>query len=243
VPDARTSLGEVMLDKFRTGKAYSLTEAAHLAETTPATVRRWLMGYEVTGHRMTPVFGSKKEAQPGEPILVSFLELIEIVVVAGFRRGANTGKEISLERLRRAHAFARSEFGLPYPFASLDLREAGGHVMHKFDLQNPDGPRLALDLHGQWELPGMVRLTLENFDFDRDLRHRDPFALRWFPRGRGIPIVVDPHVGAGRPTILGRGVTLGTIQQRWKHGESITALADDYETDASLIEKALQYAA
>src|SRR5439155_17515888 len=131
------------------------------------------------------------------------------------RQGIQGSQVVTLERLRRAHTFARRKFKLPYPFASLNLRETGGHILHEFDEQNPDGPRLALDLNGQWELPGLVRRELEHLDFDWDGRIQDPLAVRWFPKGRAIPIVVDPHIAADGPTIQGGGVTVGTIQLRW----------------------------
>src|SRR3972149_3647087 len=98
--------GPVSLDKFRTGKAYTVPQAARLAHSSSATVRRWLKGYEVPGHRMTPVFGRKIEAPEAGPLLVSFLELVEIVVVARFRQGADGHHRVPLERLRQAHDFA-----------------------------------------------------------------------------------------------------------------------------------------
>ena len=222
---------------------YTILEAAQLAGTTHATVRKWLTGYSVPGHAMAPVFDKNREGQRGEPILVSFLELVEIVVVAGFRHGSSSAHSISLERLRRAHEYAKREFALPYPFASLPLREAGGHVLHAFDVETPGGPRLALDLGGQWELPGMVRTELERLDFDKNQAVVDPYPVRWFPKGRDVQIVVDPHLAAGRPTIFGRGITVDTIRRRWLHGEPILSIANDYELEPEIVEKALQYAA
>src|SRR3712207_2622998 len=75
------------MDRFRLGKAYSVGQSAELARTTPATVRRWLMGYSVPGHRMLPVFGGQRRGSG--PLVVSFLELAEIVVVARFRQATD----------------------------------------------------------------------------------------------------------------------------------------------------------
>ena len=235
--------GFVTPDSFRTGKAYTVEQAAQLAGTTPATVRRWLLGYEAPGHRMAPVFGDRARQQVGDILLVSFLELIEIVVISGFRRGTGGGHPVSLERLRKAHEFARDCFKLPFPFASLKLSESGGHVMHEFDERYPDRARLALDIGGQWELPWPVRTDLEHVDFDRSAGRRDPFALRWFPKGREIPIVVDPRIAAGRPTIYRRGITLETITLRWRHGEPIKDIAQDYELEPDFVEEVLRLAA
>ena len=225
------------LDFFRTGKAYSISQAARLAKTTPASVRRWLMGYEAPGHQMQPVFGHKERAgQPG-PLSVSFLELVEIVVVANFRRGSPIHGPIKLQRLRAAHEYARQRFELAYPFASLSLKRLGGHVLHEFDLTQPGGSALALDLGGQWALPGMVRTALEQLDFEEE------FAIRWFPLGRGARILVDPRIGAGRPTVAGTGVTADVIRGRFDAGESIQDIADDFELTPIDVEEALRFAA
>ena len=220
-------------DVLRYGKAYTVGQAARLAGVAPATVRRWLKGYEAPGRQMAPVFGAggSPDGAPG----VSFLQLIEIVVVAQFRRGK---RPVQLDRLRRAHAFARERFGLPYPFASLSLREFGGHVLHEFDEADPHGPALALDIGGQWAMPGVVSSLLECVDFSAV----DHQAERWFPAGRDAPIVLDPRIGAGRLTVLGTGVTIDTIYQRFMAGESIEQLADDYDLSAATIQEAIRYA-
>lgn len=224
-------------DVYRAGKAYTVGQAAHLAGTTAATVRRWLLGYEAPGHRMQPVFGNEGGAVGKGPLTVSFLQLIELSVVARFR--AATSGKVSLDRLRRAHEYARGELRLAYPFATLQLFESGGHILHQFEEQNPGPGVLALDLKGQWVLPGIVREEREQLDFGES----DPFAVRWFPRGREVPIVVDPRIAGGRPTIEHSGVTIDTIQRRWRARESIKLIAQDYELRPEVVEEALQYAA
>lgn len=185
-----------MIDNFRTGKAYTVTQAARLAGTSPQNIGRWLRGYAAAGHQMAPVFGPRS---PDAPRTISFLELAEIIVVAKFRQRDPRGKRrISLDRLRKAHGFARREFGLEYPFASRNLKLEGGHVLHDFDLHHPDKELIALDMNGQWVLPFPVQRELESFDFDPD----DHLARRWYPQGRDGRIIVDPHIAAGRPPLL-----------------------------------------
>ena len=227
------------IDRFRTGKAYTVAEAAKLAKTTPATVRRWLQGYEAVGHRMTPVFGERVRAADGEILMLSFLELAEVIVAARFRQGDH-GPPIPLKRIREAHDYARKAFHLPCPFATLRLRQEGVDIMRVFD-ENYPGPRLlALNRGGQWALPLRVQAELEHFDFEET---GDRLALRWYPMGKNVPIVVDPHIAAGRPTIHGRNITVATVFQRFEHGETINAIAEDYEIDQRLIEEAIRFAA
>ena len=211
--------GSDRVDLFRYGKAYTVGQAARLTGVAPATVRRWLTAYE----------------SPDDGAGVSFLQLIEIVVVGQFRRGK---RPVQLDRLRRAHASTRALFGTPYPFASLDLREVGGRVLHEFDEVDEHGSALALDLGGQWVIPGCVSKMLERVDFS----HADRLAERWFPAGREIPIVLDPRIGAGRLTVHGTGVTIDTIYGRFQAGDSIEFLAEDYDLDSAAIQEAIRYA-
>jgi uncharacterized protein (DUF433 family) len=226
------------LDIYLVGKAYTVHEAAKLAGTTDATVRRWLQGYDQPGHRMAPVFDTARTANEAQPLMVSFIELIEIVVVARFRKGSSANRPLSLERLRMARTHAREALGVAYPFASLKLLRFGGHVLHEFEVDLGETGLLALDLGGQWVLPGLVREEMQhNIDFD------DLFAQRWFPRGRDAKLVVDPRIAAGRMTVVGFGVTVDTLQARWRHGEPIESLARDYGIPRATIEEILQHAA
>jgi uncharacterized protein (DUF433 family) len=126
---------------------------------------------------------------------------------------------------------------LAYPFASLQLKELGGHILHEFDLREPGRAALALDMGGQWVLPGLVREELTHFEYTDDL------ASRWFPVGPDTPIVVDPRIAGGRPTIFGSGVTVDTVHGRFAAGESIDFIAQDFGVERKAIEKALQFAA
>jgi uncharacterized protein (DUF433 family) len=235
---AREAGRPVAIDKFRTGKAYTVAQAARLTGTTPATVRRWLKGYDVPGHHMAPVFGPEsKDARR-----LSFLELVELTVASRFRNAADPRKSVPLEKIRRAHAYAREQWGLPYPFASLRLARHGGHILREFDETEPGSPRLALDVGGQWTLPAPVQEELNN-QLDFASSPEDPFAIRWYPYGRDVPIVVDPHRAAGQPTVEGRAITIETLRRRRDAGEPPTSLARDYELPVHVVETVLDRAA
>lgn len=216
----------------RSEPRYTLAQAARLAGTSPQNARRWMLGYEGTGHRMRPVFGSDRPA--GEPLMVSFLELCELAVVARFR---SNDERLPLDRLRRAHAWARQSLGLEYPFASDAMRVEGGHVLYEFTRREPGPGTMALDLAGQWLLPVSVAEVLERFDFDRT------YASRWFPAGRAVPLVIDPERGSGLPTIAGRNLRADFLAGRWRAGEDIASLAEDYDLDVATVEAALRAAA
>lgn len=220
---------------FRNAKAYSVTEAARLAKTSTANVRRWILGYVDKTGTMKPVFG-QKEAQDGS-LRLSFLELAEVVVASAFRE-----KSVPLKRIRAAHFYARNKLGVTYPFASLKLLEQGGHILHEFDpAERGSGSLVVLDQHGQYALPLAVEASILLFDFATDAT--DKLALRWYPFGRKVPIVVDPEFGGGRPTIRGRGVTTDIITRRHRFGESVSSIADDFQLTREEVLTVLKFAA
>lgn len=213
---------------WRTSPLYTIAEAAHLARISPITVRRWLYGYQTKNRDVLPMLG-EQDKKP----LVSFLELVEIVVASKFRRD-NTRPE----RIRLAHDFAQKEWGIEFPFASLRLEPLGGHILHRFDQETPGKSLATLDTRlQQWTLPGLVVETIRNFDYELDL------VARWFPIGKDIPIVVDPRISAGLPTIKNRRVTVETIRKRFKARYSIPFISSDLKLRREEVEDALRYAA
>ena len=225
--------GADLLDRLRREPRYTIAEAARLAGTSPQLVRAWLRGQMTTsgGRSVRPVI-------PHEGPLLSFLDLAEVVVVRGFREGRDGVARISLRRLRVAHEFARQALGIEHPFASRRLFYEGGHIMHEFEGANPGPGRLSVDLGGQFALPFSVQELGQQFDFDTTL---DQLALRWFPAGRAVRVVVDPAVAAGRPAIAGRNLRVDFIAGRFKRaGESIDWIAEDLELDREVVEAALR---
>ena len=53
-------------------------------------------------------------------------------------------------------------------------------------------------------------------------------------------VVVDPRVSFGRPVLAGTGIATDGIAKRYKAGDSIAKLADNYNRSQSEIEEAIQ---
>jgi uncharacterized protein (DUF433 family) len=224
-------------DRRRTSKSYPIWQAARLAKVSPQTARKWLLGYEGTYGHVAPLFGERARPDDKQVLMLSFIELVELAVAARFRKPP---RPIKIDRIRDAHTYARKEYGIEYPFANVKLLEWGGHIVRHFpDLKDTGYDAVALDMGGQPTLPGLVTFELmHNLVFSKV----DQFAELWYPRGRETPIVINPYVAAGRPTIDGTGVTIATVMARWNAGEKIGELAEDYDIPREKLEHVLQVA-
>ena len=215
------------LNSWRTQPMYSFGEAARLAHVSSSTVRNWLLGYTDRDREIPPLFSS----HTGDVPRVSFLQLIEITVAAKFRKAGG----VSYSRVYDSYANAQESYNLQYPFAHLKLESLGGHIIARMHGEEPGQSHQTLDSPAQWSLPGMVLETVHQIVYEEDL------AARWFPVGQDQPIVVDPRISTGIPTIVGRGVTVQTIRRRWKAGYKIDFIAQDLALETSLVETVLQY--
>ena len=59
-------------------------------------------------------------------------------------------------------------------------------------------------------------------------------------RNAPATVLIDPALAGGRPVIAGTGLATQIIAERYKLGESISALADDYERPSMEIEEAIR---
>jgi uncharacterized protein (DUF433 family) len=59
--------------------------------------------------------------------------------------------------------------------------------------------------------------------------------------GRERPIVIDPRIAFGRPVVVRAGVSPSAIAERIDAGETVEAIAADYDLGPSEIEEAEPY--
>jgi len=211
---------------WRTQPMYSFSEAAHLAGVSTSTVRNWLLGYTVKERQVSPLLKAPQE----QNTYCSFLQLIEIVVAARFRKAENT----SFQTVKSAYVNAQKEWELEYPFAHLRLKSLGRHIVR---ILSGEPSLQAVDQLKQWTLPGLVTETIDQLEYELEL------AAKWYPSGKKIPIVVDPRISAGVPVIEGRGVTVQNIEKRFYAGnQTFEFIARDLELQESVIQEVIRYA-
>ena len=218
------------LNGWRTESMYTFSEAAHLAGVSTTTVKNWLFGYTIKGREVPPLFPSDNGA------MVSFLQMIEIMVAGRFRKSVSGRKSIPFRAVQEAHMNARQVWEIEYPFAHLKLEALGGHIVHILTEGGSLDSFQALDNLEQWTLPGLLRgETTDQMEYVDDL------AARWYPVGKTVPIVVDPRLSTGLPVIKGRGVTVQAIRKRYNAGLGIDFIAKDFRMKRKLIQTAIDY--
>jgi uncharacterized protein (DUF433 family) len=207
--------------------AYPLIEAARYIGVPLSTLRGWV------GERqdVPPVIDLPDDSN-GQ---LSFYNLVEAFVLGGLRRR----HRLPLQQLRRDLAqLARMNPAVRHPLANLDLSTFARNVFVEWPVDLVNVTR-----GGQLGIRSVLEGFLERVE-------KDPTgAVRLFPVTRYEPaksprlVVIDPRVAFGRPVIAGTGIPTAVIHERWKAGDSVAALAEDYDRKPEEIEEALRYEA
>ncbi len=211
---------------------YPVAEAAHYLLIPPATIRDWVAGrYYPTqrGRKFSPPIIHLPE--PGNRAL-SFMNLIEVHVLDGIRRK----HQIPLDKVRVALMYLSKKFPARHLLADAEFETDGLDLfVHKF------GQLINVSREGQLAMRELLHVHLKRIERDPSGL---PIKLYPFTRKRVSQepraVVIDPHVSFGRPVLAGTGIPTATIAERYKAGESVDDLADDYGRTRLEIEEAIR---
>jgi len=166
---------------------------------------------------------------------LSFYNLVEAFVLGGLRRKHHLPLQQlrrDLQTLRELHPDVR------HPLADLDLATFARSIFVESaeDVVN-------VSRGGQLGIHAVLAGVLQRVE-------KGPTgALRLYPLTRADVaksprlVVIDPRIAFGRPVIAGTGIPTAVIHERWKAGDSVVALAEDYDRTSEEIEEALRYEA
>ena len=201
--------------------AYDISEAARYSGTSPQTITYW--HYEPSRYG---VLLPKAKHKP-----LSYLQLVEVAFVATFR-----ALGVSLQRIRKAREYASKTFNVEYPFAEQRWLTEGFHAL--LDLRDIEGEAeynklIFADKAGQEAWQTMVSDRFAEFDYEHGL------ALVWHVAGRYSPIIIDPRIAFGAPTV--DGIATWIIRGRVEARESISEIKDDFGLTEEQIKFALEF--
>lgn len=213
---------------------YSYAEAERLAGVSRGTAKRWLRGYRHRGRDGEPRFrepvipGDRQSDADG---YVSFADLVEIAAVNHFRR-----QRWSLGAIRALIAECRTIFEVDRPLITERFKRKAPAVFPKeitwFADLSPQQRTQA------WET---IRAFLDALDYEGG------FVSTWWPRGRDVPVAVDPNYGFGLPVVACSGLCTGLrtefVLEQFDAGETAASIAADYRLPVQSITAAIDFEA
>lgn len=208
---------------------YGVSEAAGLLGLRSDRARAWLDGYERSGVRYPPVIRAE---QTGED-LVPWGEFVELGYLREYRRNG-----VPLQRLRPVIAELRREFHTSYPLATaqpyLYGKELVLEVQERHDLPTPIA--IVIRSGQQILLADAAKQFFRKVEFD-PAEHAEIRRLR--PAGPASPVVIDPLVRFGRPSVS--GVSTDRLWELADAGKTIDAIANGCDLPDEEIRAAVVY--
>ena len=196
----------------RLSPCYTPADAARIVDLPVSTVRRWL----APGHQGPVVRGTEATE------LASFLDLVELYMVAGLRR------HVSPRVLRRAVRDAAARLGVDHPLARHAYLRDGGCLFLE-----QEGTILHLGYSGQLAFPKIIRPRAETIVFADD-----GLAARWYPLGAEKFVVINPSIQGGVPTVDGTRIDTRTLAEAVEAEGSVAKVAQIYCIDVVKVQMA-----
>jgi uncharacterized protein (DUF433 family) len=215
--------------------AYTLKDVAKSLGLPASTLRAWLRGQANFERVFTPPTDATTSRE------LSFFNLIEAFVIAELRRK----HEVPMSDVRASLAYLTRIYKTPHPLATVDL-----HIFNRELFAALDGRNINVTRGGQWPLEEVIKDLLRRVDKGEHGIQRfypvlapPPGVKRSLATDLAAyrPIVVDPEVAFGRPVINGTGIPTEVIADRRRGGDSIRAIAEDYDRPEKEIREALAF--
>jgi uncharacterized protein (DUF433 family) len=202
---------------------YRIREAARYAQIAPQTVSSWHEAPQ--GNRRSTLSQKDKGAA------LSYLQLIEVAVVAAFRKSG-----VSLPKIRAAREYVSKQLEAEFPFAEYRFKTDGRDLWMDYaqiEAEMGDKKLLKASQLGQLAWSDIIG-RLQEFDYEKD-----GLAVRWRVGGKDSEVVIDPRVQFGAPAVA--GVATWTFRGRWDAGEELDDIADDFGVPNSSVLAALLF--
>jgi uncharacterized protein (DUF433 family) len=215
--------------------SYTTADAARYLRLPLRTVQNWAFGFGSYGGQ--PLV---RVADPRNHLL-SFWNIAELHVLGALRRY----HQIPPMKLRRVIQYLERTLDTPHPLLTERMLTDGVSV---FVEQAQALVNASKD--GQLAMRQLIEAHLQRIDQDVD-----GLAIRLFPFVRRSPetastaamllqepriISLDPRVRFGRPVIAGTSIPTAEIAERFRAGDTLAALAEEYGRPEAEIEEAIR---
>ncbi len=221
----------------RLAPAYTLAEAAHYLRMPQETLRSWVhrRSYVVSGRSKRSAALIQLDDPDGK--YLSFINLVEAHVLAAMRRRHG----VKLPKVRLALDYVRKQFKSSRPLIDQAFQTDGLDLfVERY------GDMINVSREGQKAMKELITAYLQRID-------RDPVGvpIKLYPFTRDSEsalspkddprvIVMNPAVSFGKPVIVGTGIPVSAIYERYRAGDSVAELAEDFRINIGAIEEAIR---
>ena len=206
---------------------YGVTEAARYIHANNHVLRSWLT--ESSSHRIPSVL---EPATRKDMDKLSFVNLIEAHMLVALR----TTHKVSMPKIRAATQWLKKETGNHHPLAECLIETDGMDIF-----VNHLGQLISASERGQVVIKGVMECFLHRIE-----RDENGVPLSFYPFTRGVAaacpkdIVMTPEIAFGRPVVTGTRISTQILVERFLAGDSMKALASDYDLKLPLVEEAVR---
>lgn len=206
--------------------------AAQVLQVPQSTLHWWLEGGERNGRTYEPVLRPQATGTKG----VTWGEFVEARYLREYRRTLG----VQLSSLRRFIGHLREDLGVAYPLAHarpwvgpdrrlfVAAQEAAGLPVELWVCVEPQS--------GVMLLTHPAESFLERVEFDDE---EGGVVVRLHPVGRESPVVIDPEVRFGSPSV--HGIPTETVAELVRAGDSVEGVAVDFDLPLGAVIAALGY--
>jgi uncharacterized protein (DUF433 family) len=203
--------------------SYGVRETAHALALPASTVRAWSVGAE----------GMKALIRPARraPLALSFWNVVELFVLASMRRHHG----ISMPRVRRALDFVERDLHVAKPLLAAQFLTEGVDLF-----VDHYGRLINVSASGQLALREVITGALHRIERDVDGSALGIFP--WLDRVDEPRLVeLNVHRAFGRLVVAGTSLPVEALAERWRAGDTIDHLAEEYRLDRQTIEASLRW--
>lgn len=203
---------------------YTPREAARLVGETPQHVFRWTRGSGPT----EPLWLARYQFLE-DSTEISFLDLVEVRVVAAMRRSG-----ISLQSIRYAISFAQKALGIERPLSSREFKTDGSELL--MDAVEDDGEFVSLSRKrpGQKVFKDIISQSLSDLEYEGD------YVARWRPKGFKS-VIIDPARNFGDPLIDEYGISTSALFRESEQFQDIRYISKTYEIPSQTVKAAIAF--
>jgi len=197
---------------------YTIAEAAQYVGLPYSTLQSWLSPGGDREPLVTSLGRKRYEAS------IPFIGLAEAFVLQAARAAG-----VPRHRIRPGVEAVKHELGLEHALASRLLYTDGAELLVRYAAEDED---LEVARTRQRQLTKTVKHQLQLITYAGD-----GYAARLQLPGYGpADVVVDPEVAFGYPVVKGKGVRVKDVLERFWAGESLRAVADDFDLNDEAVE-------